>query len=160
MQHSEFYSRYERFITIAGDGCWNWNAAKDSQGYPRVTIARKNYFASHVALRMAGFERLPEAPCALHRCDNPRCVNPDHLRWGTLKENSQDMSAKGRAANQFGTLVTHCVHGHEYTPENTYWRVGKGRSRDCRSCIRSRAREYQQRKRENGVRWSQEEKAA
>jgi predicted XRE-type DNA-binding protein len=33
----------------------------------------------------------------MHICDNPKCINPDHLKAGTFKENSQDMSRKGRA---------------------------------------------------------------
>ncbi|MDQ2787974.1 MAG: hypothetical protein M3Y58_23590 [Chloroflexota bacterium] len=73
-----------------------------------------------------------------HNCpggDNRRCVNPAHLFTGTAADNVADMIAKGNFRRSFAR-PTHCPHGHEYTPENTY--VAPSGSRMCRICRRTR----------------------
>ena len=89
--------RMERKRTVDhATGCWIWHGAKDGKGYGQIRIDGKNRIATHVALELAGHPRTDERPCALHKCDNPACVNPDHLWWGTFRENTRDMMAKGR----------------------------------------------------------------
>lgn len=77
-------------------GCWNWHGAMDTKGYGQIRVDRRCRLATHIALELVGKPRPHDKPCALHRCDNPGCVNPDHLWWGTHKENIQDAKAKGR----------------------------------------------------------------
>ena len=57
---------------------------------------RRNLRAHRAALILYAGE--PEDPdnCAIHLCDNPGCVNPEHLRWGTVSENNWDKIKKGR----------------------------------------------------------------
>lgn len=101
----------ERFAArtrVTEGGCWEWIGAKDGHGYGQMRIDRKSKMATHVSLELAGYPRLPIKPCALHKCDNPSCVNPDHLWWGTMKENIRDAMAKGRM-NISGLAIGHAL---------------------------------------------------
>jgi len=77
------------------DGCWNWTAASNPGGYGLIRIDGRLCKAARVCLALHGIE-IPEGACVLHHCDNPRCVNPDHLFIGTHQDNMADMCAKGR----------------------------------------------------------------
>lgn len=97
----------ERFwekVRIAGTAdCWEWQAAKNSKGYGRLTSGRGIHLKAHrVAFALAHGGEITDRSLVLHRCDNPSCCNPAHLFLGTPKENTQDMLAKGRGANGSG----------------------------------------------------------
>jgi len=78
---------------------------------------------------------IPDGRHVCHTCDNPRCVNIDHLWLGTQRDNSLDMVSKKRQAFM---KKTHCAQGHPFSPENTYlWR---GKHRKCRICQRESQR--------------------
>jgi hypothetical protein len=90
-----------------------------------------------------------------HKCDVPRCCNPDHLWIGTPAANSLDMVKKGRCHEW---TRTSCPKGHPYDEENTIHRIAKsGRpARGCRACEKAKNKdprykakrlEYQRRKR-------------
>lgn len=121
---------------LIGDGCWVWQGPKrNDRGYGGVTLDGKKRMA-HRAAWTLWYGAIPDGLHVLHRCDNRPCVRPDHLFLGTHTENMQDAVAKQRT-RRFG--VTHCVHGHEYTPENTRWLRGQ---RVCIVCARERSRVY------------------
>lgn len=110
------------------DGCVVWTGAR-SGGYGSLCIKGKTYRA-HRLVWMINEGPIPAGFCVMHLCDNPPCVNPNHLKLGTHKENMQDRDAKGR--NGYANY-THCVNGHELTPENTV--INKTiQRRACRKC--------------------------
>ena len=76
-------------------GCWNYRK-RGTGGYGRVMLNYKSYVASRL-FYIVHFGNIPPGRFVCHSCDNPSCVNPDHLFLGTQKDNIQDMIAKGRS---------------------------------------------------------------
>jgi DNA-binding CsgD family transcriptional regulator len=78
-------------------GCWEWTASLAGVGYGqlKLPLTRKQIYAHRLSYLMHLGE-IPEGQYVLHRCDNPKCVNPEHLWLGTQKDNLQDMKRKDR----------------------------------------------------------------
>lgn len=91
--------RFHAKVEIQPSGCWHWTGARNVQGYgfiaDRTGEGRKRR-ATHISLELDGRPKPDGKPYALHSCDNPQCVNPAHLRWGTAKDNAADMIARGK----------------------------------------------------------------
>ena len=101
--------RFMSKVDINGD-CWEWlGGRKHSHGYGGFFINGKMEFA-HRAAFMLFVRDLQESECVLHHCDNPRCVNPDHLFAGSQSDNMADMRAKNRAANVGPKGSKHAAH--------------------------------------------------
>jgi len=97
----------ERFWTKVNKhtatGCWEWTAGltttgygQFSPGYEAETSGREKSLKAHRTSWEIANGVIPRGMCVLHRCDNPKCVNPDHLFLGTKKDNTQDAICKGR----------------------------------------------------------------
>ena len=81
--------------------CWQWTACKCKFGYGRILIGRHPYVSHRVSwLIMHGNECV--SSFVLHKCDNPSCVNPEHLFAGTQSDNMMDREAKQRANHPSG----------------------------------------------------------
>lgn len=74
--------------------CILWPGSRDKDGYGFVKINGKQYRAHRVALEKKIGRKLVGKECALHSCDNASCVNHDHLRVGSKKENNAQALAK------------------------------------------------------------------
>lgn len=131
-------SRVER-IPIAG--CWIYTGASNPEGYGRISIKCRLYYAHRLSYTLHKGP-IPEGLVVCHRCDTPSCCNPEHLFAGTQSENLYDASRKERIKRIGGRpRWTHCKYGHEFTPANTV--LSKTGSRACRTCRRARARVYE-----------------
>lgn len=87
-------------VTVSDSGCWEWAMSRFRSGYGQLHIKEGGKNRSCLAHRIA-YETMkgpiPEGLFVMHGCDNPCCVNPDHLSIGTATENMRDMVRRGRA---------------------------------------------------------------
>lgn len=113
-------------------GCWTWRSPSTTgNGYGLINHDGKMRLV-HRVMFTAENGAIPEGAHIDHLCRNTFCCNPTHLEPVTQAENNRRSEAW-----RWQTRKTHCPHGHEYTPENTY--VYKSR-RNCRTCIAARNR--------------------
>lgn len=117
-------------------GCWLWlgfispPGKGTTGGYGRSCLNGKSQQAHRVSWQLHRGP-IPEGMRVLHHCDVRCCVNPSHLFLGTMLDNTQDAINKGRAP-QLSDRPSHCKHGHEFTPSNTYtWTDGQRKCREC-----------------------------
>ena len=79
------------------DGCWQWTGTKNAAGYGMIAVAGKKQLAHRLVYQSVhGVLKKHHVVC--HSCDNPGCVNPDHLWQGTQRDNIRDQMDKGRMA--------------------------------------------------------------
>ena len=127
----------ERFETkIVVDpvrGCWLWIGAVHPKGYGLTYFEGRTQPAHRVTYKLLR-RAIPPNLQLDHLCRTRHCVNPYHCEPVTGLENSQ------RGNRNHNYKRTHCKHGHEFTPENTYeFYAGE---RLCRECQRERVRRF------------------
>jgi hypothetical protein len=81
------------------DECWTWKLSKSKSGYGKTFFNGKDWRAHRLAWFLTNGDK-PESVC--HKCDNPSCVNPNHLFAGNNQINTADRHAKGRDAKPKG----------------------------------------------------------
>ena len=87
-------SRFWAKVDKSGD-CWEWQGYRLPKGYGRIYAFGKSWMTHHMSLLLEGSD-IPSGMIVCHHCDNPPCVNPDHLFIGTHVDNARDRDKKGR----------------------------------------------------------------
>lgn len=86
-----------KFVLNEENGCWEWIAGINRGGYGTFNVGAHDTLLAHRVSWTVYNNEDPSDLYVLHSCDNPKCVNIDHLFLGTLDDNNKDMKAKGRA---------------------------------------------------------------
>jgi hypothetical protein len=124
--------------TIEKDGHWLFQGTRP-KGYGQIRFQGKMVNIHRLsAACYLGLDMDDRTKQANHKieCRHKNCWNPEHLYIGTESENKADRFHKDEEhlGNQY-TRATHCIHGHEFTEENTY---DYGHGRKCRQCEKDR----------------------
>ena len=89
------FMRFKKYIAYKDDGCWLWTGYRNEDGYGRFRVGKKLWNAHRLSYSLF-IGKIPDEIQVLHHCDNPPCVNPDHLFLGTQIDNINDMVRKNR----------------------------------------------------------------
>jgi len=138
-------------FTVSPTGCHEWSASVTRGGYGQIHRKRDKESWIVLAHRLrweTSNGPIPSWAVVMHACDNPRCINIDHLRLGTPKENSDDKWQKGRARGKDGRILARVPSGltRAFQP---HWRVRE--THDCLGCGHSFEAVAAERKRGRGL---------
>lgn len=86
---------FAKRIKICDSGCWEWTGSKQRFGHGILRFMGTNIKSHRLALMLKmGLDKIDG--CVCHHCDNPSCVNPDHLYIGDHATNANDRDSKNR----------------------------------------------------------------
>ncbi len=94
-------TKFQRRVKVTDDGCWEWQGHILHNGYGQASVGGKLFRAHRLSFSLFCGD-IPEGILVLHKCDNRKCVRPDHLFLGSHSDNMQDCVAKGRIARSIG----------------------------------------------------------
>lgn len=148
-QREPLLARLMRYVEVQPNGCWLWIGSLTPMGYGQLQLApgqlgvdRRRPVLSHIVAYGLYVGRVPDGleldhtchkreECPGGICIHRRCCNPDHLEAVTHKVNL----SRGSGISATNAAKTHCIRGHEFTPENTTIKKKNG-TRECRACRR------------------------
>ena len=127
--------------------CWLWRGAL-SNGYGQLHVKNRLHGKLNIIIHRWMCERfigpIPQGFHVDHLCRVTQCVNPAHLELVTRRENM----LRGKTVGARNASKTHCIHGHEFTPANTY--RPNPNHRHCRQCAKEYQRRFRARRAKNG----------
>lgn len=148
MKDQALYDRLVSNVKVdEASGCWNWtayvhkNRPHPGNRYGGTSIwdplrKKQRTMHAHRAMMFAVHGPLTPQQCVCHKCDNPLCVNPDHLFIGSMKDNIWDSRRKGR---HYESRRDHCERGHPLSGSNLRY-YPSSKARHCMACARGRSR--------------------
>ena len=105
---------HTRCVRDPATGCMMWQRGVDKDGYPKIYIEGKQWRGCRAVLFALTGEL---GPVARHTCHRPGCLNPDHLLWGTVADNTRDKWEAGRGVINFRVLSGSLNGRSKLTPE-------------------------------------------
>jgi hypothetical protein len=133
---ADYLGYWKSRCVVTETGCWEFQGWRHpKKGSRQLPYAEASYRGKRVRLHRKTLEiklgrSLHPGMHACHACDNPPCINPDHVFEATNTDNQRDMVAKGRHTKQ---KRTHCKrYGHPLSGDNL--RIRKDGRRVCRAC--------------------------
>ncbi len=130
-------ARYWDKVRPQSNGCWLWMSHLNWKGYPEFWFDGRSRMAHRFAFqRLVG--SVMDGLTLDHTCDTPACVNIEHLRPATHRDNI----LRGSCPPALNAVKTHCPQGHPYDEVNTYF--GHKGWRMCRACRRAHDRRRKQ----------------
>lgn len=150
--YKAFYSKVKEV-----NGCWEWQGAVSGPGYGQTRFFGKSFAAHRVSYEIA-YGAIKKGLFVCHKCDNRKCVNPNHFFLGTAKDNTLDMLSKGRHYSagkpKYGPwplpaptrrIPGHCVNGHPQTEETSH--IDSRGFGVCKICSVNKTRKYRHKQR-------------
>jgi len=86
---------WDKVDKVNSRDCWEWKASRNRDGYGQFWIGHMFIAAHRYSWELSRGCLVPEDKMILHLCDNPGCVNPDHLYCGTQSDNMRDRHERG-----------------------------------------------------------------
>jgi hypothetical protein len=111
MNETELKEWFFQQLIKREDGCWEWPHCKTQKGYGQFRHNNKITFSHRYVLEKKLGRPIANKMMACHSCHNRACCNPEHIREGTAKENTQDMLSAGREARPELTVCLGEKHG-------------------------------------------------
>ena len=133
-KHSKAHSITDKFWrgVQKTDSCWLWTGSKQPNGYGYIHAKYNNAGRVNLKAHRVAYELLvgpiPDGLVIDHLCNNRGCVNPEHLRPSTNRDNV----LRGASPCAKNAAKTHCKRGHSFSLDNTY--VRPSGERECLTC--------------------------